>query len=242
MNTPFQLSTFTPAEVLVLEKGFYTTRKELLRILLFHLECCGVLRLFSENEACYVELLNRNTSNDQDFQPLIDAATRSGSNRTLFSHYIRILAETVDEDKLIRSILRKLKKAGYYKQSIVGFITGQFDITEQGSLKRKAVLNELKQLKDDYKSNRNPTQLLEILLSLKGNSALITGVFPDAYAEFESQWQTAIWAIDTEKYKNRGGEGTSCGGGCSGLSGCGGSGCGGSGCGGGGCGGGGCGG
>jgi hypothetical protein len=233
MNTTLLLTQFTPAEVHVFEKGFDSSVKDLFRSMLYHFECIGLMRLVRENDANYVEILKNEIDDFPEFELLMKAATRPATPKMLMSHYAQILAETANEDRIIRRILRKLKAGGYFKQSLIGRITGMFELTEAGKRKREDIRAEIKQLRKHYQQTQMPEKHSEALKLLKGNIGFVTENYPDVYNEFAATFQIANRAYQAQQSSGFIGWMSSGGGSDSGCSstGCGGSGC--SGCGGG---------
>jgi hypothetical protein len=191
------------------------------------------MRLVRENDANYVEILKNEIDDFPEFELLMKAATRPATPKMLMSHYAQILAETANEDRIIRQILRKLKAGGYFKQSLIGRITGMFELTEAGKRKREEIRAEIKQLRKHYQQTQMPEKHSEALKLLKGNIGFVTENYPDVYNEFAATFQIANRAYQAQQSSGFIGWMSSGGGSDSGCSstGCGGSGC--SGCGGG---------
>lgn len=205
-------------------------------------ELSGQIRFHEADETTYVQMSAAHTHILHELADLLNTLKTDG-NGTLLSHYVRILAETADQDKLIRRILRKLKKAGYFTQNLLGWLTGNFELTSAGRNVQHTLKTEIKQLSEIWQKAANKMQLHTLLQMLGANRWFITGELTEGVNRFDALWVPIAWAIEDEKraamiltsasggcasgcLSDSGGSGCGADSGCSGCSGCGG-GCGG---------------
>ncbi|MCA6364209.1 MAG: hypothetical protein IM638_14320 [Bacteroidetes bacterium] len=238
MNNTLLLTRFNPAEILVFLKGYSASRREIITTSLMEFELSGQIRFHDTDDVEYVQMTNIQTNQPHELDYLLNSLKSEG-NGTLLSHFVRILAETVDQHKLIRHILRKLKKAGYFSQNLLGWITGNFELTHEGREVQHTLKTEINQLRGIWQHAANKTQLHTLLQMLGARRWFITGEFTEGITRVDARWGPIAWAIEDEKRAAMiltsassgcaggclsDGGGSGCGGdsGCSGCSGCGG--------------------
>jgi hypothetical protein len=242
MNNPLLLTRFNPAEILVFLKGYNASRREIITTSLMEFELNKQIRFHDVDDSTYVQKTNVQTNQPHELDYLLSSVKAEG-NGTQLSQYVRILAETVDQDKLIRLILRKLKKAGYFSQNLLGWLTGNFELTSEGRKVQHTLKTEIRQLSEIWQKAVNKTQLHSLLEILGASRWFVTGEFTEGLSRFDALWVPIAWAIEDEKraamiltaassgcasgcLSDSGESGCGADSGCSGCSGCGG-GCGG---------------
>ncbi|MCU0434582.1 MAG: hypothetical protein MUC87_14100 [Bacteroidia bacterium] len=221
MNTPLLLTQFTPAEVFVIQKGYYTNRCELLRQMLHYFVHQNWLEIQTIDNELYVAKTSVNAPEKHEFGILSLTLYQLSVPRIPFSNFIHMLVESVEEDKLIRGILRRLKKTGYFTQNILGWLTGNFELTPHGQATQTELNREIRILSDFWKTNEGRKKIKPVVDMLGANQWFVTRELPDYLQLFQDRWKPTEARVAKAREQESG-----CGSGCSGCSGCGG-GCGG---------------
>lgn len=232
MNNTVQinhLTKFTPAEVFVIQKGIYTNLCEILRQMLHHFVLCKWLSLKRIGDVVLVADTMLPLPKANEFEVLKLIFAKLGKTQIPLNQYIQVLQESTDEDELIRSIMRRIKKAGYLKQNLWHRLTRTYALSVNGHNLCSKLHNEINALKKRFAKTSNRDLPPKITPLIGANQWFITNRLPDELLRFDDYWIQLIAAREAARVKER--ENESGGGcatfgielsGCSGCSGCGG--------------------